>query len=71
LSVCDRRGIDVDTINVFLDNATSPLPLLTTETSWLAGRTIRIRGKIRLFVAVKNKRITEPRDLWPCSVLRP
>ena len=41
-SVCERRGIDVDTINVYLENAVTPLPLLTTETSWLGNKLIRI-----------------------------
>ena len=41
-SVCERRGIDVDTINVYLENAATPLPLLTTETSWLGNKLIRI-----------------------------
>lgn len=43
--VCDRRGVDVDSIDVFLDNNKTPLPLLTSETSWLGGRTLKIRGK--------------------------
>ncbi len=47
-TVCERRGVDVDGINVYLDSSTTPLPLLTTETSWLGGRLIRIRGKARL-----------------------
>ncbi len=43
-TLCERRGVEVDSINVYLDNSTTPLPLLTTETSWLGGRLIRIRG---------------------------
>ena len=43
--VCDRRGVDIDSIDVFLDNNKTPLPLLTSETSWLGGRTLKIRGK--------------------------
>ena len=35
----------MDSINVYLDQSVTPLPLLTTETSWLGGRLIRIRGK--------------------------
>lgn len=35
----------MDAINVYLDSSTTPLPLLTTETAWLGGRLIRIRGK--------------------------
>lgn len=44
-TVCERRGVDVESINVFLDNNKTPLPLLTSETSWLGGRTLKIRGK--------------------------
>ncbi|XP_059085132.1 pleckstrin homology domain-containing family G member 5-like isoform X3 [Tigriopus californicus] len=44
-TVCERRGIDVDSINVYLDNSTTPLPLLTTETAWLGGKVINIRAK--------------------------
>jgi len=44
-AVCERRGVDVESINVFLDNNKTPLPLLTSETSWLGGRTLKIRGK--------------------------
>ena len=43
--VCDRNGVDVDTINVYLESSRTPLPLLTSETSWLGGRHIRIRAK--------------------------
>ena len=43
--VCERRGVDVESIEVFLDNNKTPLPLLTSETSWLGGRTLKIRGK--------------------------
>ena len=42
--MCERRCIDVDTINVFYENSTLPLPLLTTETSWLGGKLLRIKG---------------------------
>ena len=44
-AVCDRRGVEVDTINVYLEQSRTPLPLLTSETSWLGGRHIRIRAK--------------------------
>ena len=44
-TVCERRGVDVESINVFLDNNKTPLPLLTSETSWLGGRTLKIRGE--------------------------
>ena len=43
--MCERRGVDVESINVYLDQSRTPLPLLTSETSWLGGRHIRIRGK--------------------------
>lgn len=43
-TVCERRCVDVDGINVYLENSATPLPLLTTETAWLGGRLIRIRG---------------------------
>ena len=43
--VCERRGVDIDSIDVFLDNNKTPLPLLTSETSWLGGRTLKIRGE--------------------------
>lgn len=43
-SVCERRGVDVDGINVYLESSQTPLPLLTTEIGWLGGRLIRIRG---------------------------
>ena len=43
--MCDRNGVDVDTINVYLESSRTPLPLLTSETSWLGGRHIRIRAK--------------------------
>lgn len=45
---CERRGVEVDCIDVFLDNNNTPLPLLTSETSWLGGRTLKIRGKFLL-----------------------
>ena len=43
--VCERRGVDIDSIDVFLDNNKTPHPLLTSETSWLGGRTLKIRGE--------------------------
>jgi hypothetical protein len=45
LGLCERRGLDVETIEVYLDSNKTPLPLLTSDTSWLSGRTLRIRGK--------------------------
>ena len=43
--VCERRGVDIDSIDVFLAKNKTPLPLLTSETSWLGGRTLKIRGE--------------------------
>ena len=45
--LCERRGFDIDSIEVYLDNNKTPLPLLTSETSWLSGRTLRIKGQFR------------------------
>ena len=45
MSLCERRGLDVEGVDVYLDNNRTPLPLLTSETSWLSGRTLRIRGE--------------------------
>ena len=44
-AVCERNGVDVEGINVYLESSRTPLPLLTSETSWLGGRHIRIRAK--------------------------
>jgi hypothetical protein len=51
----------VDFINVYLEQSRTPLPLLTTETAWLGGRHIRIRGTLadhgldpELWAAFKN-----------------
>ena len=45
--LCERRGFDIDSIEVYLDNNKTPLPLLTSETSWLSGRTVRIKGQFK------------------------
>ncbi|XP_046670725.1 pleckstrin homology domain-containing family G member 5 isoform X2 [Homalodisca vitripennis] len=44
-SVCAKRGIDLTNVNVYLDSYKTPLPVLTTETSWLGGKHILIKGK--------------------------
>ncbi|XP_054270419.1 pleckstrin homology domain-containing family G member 5-like isoform X2 [Macrosteles quadrilineatus] len=44
-SVCEKRGIDLSNVNVYLDSYKTPLPILTTETSWLGGKHILIKGK--------------------------
>ena len=54
-AVCDRNGVDVDTINVYLESSRTPLPLLTSETSWLGGRHIRIRAKVSVTFAHLNR----------------
>ena len=43
-------GLDIDGIDVFLDNNKTPLPLLTSETNWLSGRTLRIKSKCFNFI---------------------
>ena len=53
-AVCDRRGVDIESINVYLDQSRTPLPLLTSETSWLGGRHIQIRGN-RFVLNIKRK----------------
>ena len=47
----------MDSINVYLEQSRTPLPLLTTETAWLGGRHIRIRGKSlrSLYVCILRK----------------
>ena len=52
--------VDIDTIDVFLDNNKTPLPLLTSETSWLGGRTLKIRGELEpvyLYISAANRSI--------------
>ena len=54
--------VDIDTIDVFLDNNKTPLPLLTSETSWLGGRTLKIRGELEqvyLYISAANRLIGE------------
>ena len=43
-AVCERRGVDLSDVNVFLDTYKTPLSLLTTETFWLGGKHLRIAG---------------------------
>ncbi|XP_065215741.1 pleckstrin homology domain-containing family G member 5 isoform X2 [Planococcus citri] len=43
--VCSRRGINLSSVNVYLDAYKTPLPVLTTDTSWLGGKHILIKGK--------------------------
>ncbi len=45
LALCERRGLEVESMEVYLDSNKTPLPLLTSDTSWLSGRTLRIRSK--------------------------
>uniref|UniRef100_A0A0C9QY91 PLEKHG5_0 protein n=2 Tax=Fopius arisanus TaxID=64838 RepID=A0A0C9QY91_9HYME len=42
---CERRGLDLSKVDVYLDAFSTPLPILTTETSCLAGRHLRVTGK--------------------------
>ncbi|RZF42189.1 hypothetical protein LSTR_LSTR004338, partial [Laodelphax striatellus] len=45
-SVCRRRGIELEDVNVYLESCKNPpLPPLTTETSWLGGKHIVIKSK--------------------------
>ena len=41
--VCARRGVDLSGLDVFLENTKTLLPLMT-ETSWLGGKQLRLRG---------------------------
>ena len=47
-AACERRGIDISRIEVF-DDFSPPLPILTTDTSSLGGKHLRITGKIHIF----------------------
>lgn len=47
-AACERRGIDISRIEVF-DGFSPPLPILTTDTSSLGGKHLRITGKIHIF----------------------
>ncbi|XP_057317856.1 pleckstrin homology domain-containing family G member 5-like isoform X2 [Microplitis mediator] len=44
-AACDRRGIDLARVDVFLDAFSTPLPIHTTETSCLGGRHLRVTAK--------------------------
>ncbi|XP_039280848.1 pleckstrin homology domain-containing family G member 5 isoform X3 [Nilaparvata lugens] len=45
-SVCRRRGVELEDVNVYLESCKNPpLPPLTTETSWLGGKHIVIKSK--------------------------
>ena len=41
--VCARHGVDLSGLDVFLENHKTPLPLMT-DTSWLGGKQLRLRG---------------------------
>jgi hypothetical protein len=41
--VCARRGLDLSGLDVFLENTKTPLDLVT-DTSWLGGKQLRLRG---------------------------
>ena len=43
-AVCQRRGVDLSNVNVYLDSSKTPLSLITTETFWLGGKHLRIKG---------------------------
>lgn len=43
-AVCMRRGVDLSNVNVYLDSSKTPLSLITTETFWLGGKHLRIKG---------------------------
>lgn len=45
-AACERRGIDLTRVDVFLDALSTPLPLLTTETFGLGGKHLRVTGKL-------------------------
>ncbi|XP_012252088.2 pleckstrin homology domain-containing family G member 5 isoform X1 [Athalia rosae] len=42
---CDRRGIDLGRIDVFLDAFSTPLPVLTTEASCMGGKHLRVTAR--------------------------
>ncbi|XP_046594123.1 pleckstrin homology domain-containing family G member 5 [Neodiprion lecontei] len=42
---CERRGIDLGRVDVFLDSLNTPLPVLTTESSCMGGRHLRITAR--------------------------
>lgn len=39
----ERRGIDIGTVNAFIEKSKTPLPL-SSDTSFLAGNTLEIKG---------------------------
>ena len=43
-TICLRRGVDLSNVNVYLDSSKTPLSLITTETFWLGGKHLRIKG---------------------------
>ncbi|XP_069690836.1 pleckstrin homology domain-containing family G member 5-like isoform X2 [Periplaneta americana] len=43
-TVCARRGVDLSSVDVFLENSKTPLPVMT-ETSWLGGKQLRLRAR--------------------------
>ncbi|XP_043290107.1 pleckstrin homology domain-containing family G member 5 [Venturia canescens] len=42
---CERRGVDLGRVDVLLEAFSNPLPILTTETSCLGGKHLRITAK--------------------------
>ncbi|XP_033222747.1 pleckstrin homology domain-containing family G member 5-like [Belonocnema kinseyi] len=44
-SACERRGVDLSRVDVFLESFSTPLPILTTETSCLGGKHLRLSAK--------------------------
>ncbi|XP_034941032.1 pleckstrin homology domain-containing family G member 5-like [Chelonus insularis] len=44
-AACERRGIDLSRVDVYLDAFSTPLPVQTTETSCLGGRHLRVTAK--------------------------
>jgi hypothetical protein len=41
--VCSRRGVDLSSLDVFLENSKAPLSVMT-DTSWLGGKQLQLRG---------------------------
>ncbi|KAF7993225.1 hypothetical protein HCN44_006285 [Aphidius gifuensis] len=44
-AACEHRNVDLSRVDVFLDTFSSPLSILTTETSNLGGRHLRVTAK--------------------------
>jgi hypothetical protein len=42
--LCSRRGVDLTALDVYVENSKATLPLMT-DTSWLGGKQLRIRGE--------------------------